>query len=641
MITSKVRTRISKLNKRCFYQNTNDYQYWQKSKIPSMHFQPSLPRLPIPKLEDTCTRYLRAQKPLLTDEAFEKTQGYVKQFENFRGKELHEQLLAKNKKNKRSSYISDPWFDMYLSDRKPLPLNYNPTLVHVDDDRPSYNKQLLKTANLVISSLRFYKSLLAGILEPEVYHMNPKKTDNKLFRSVCSKVPSVLSWYSSYLLFNAYPLDMSQYASLFSTTRIPEIGKDRLYHAEGARHILVQYKGNFFIVNVLDESFNILPPENIFGSIKYILENTKVPCEFPVGVLTTLNRDEWAKIRNNLINLGNEDTIRMIDSALFNICLDDNEYAEDTKVICKEFLHSDGKNRWFDKSLSVIVSKYGKAGINFEHSWGDGVAVLRYFQDIYKDVKENAYIHPDTKPYIDQTCVRNLDFKLDDNIKNTIVETSKAYENKCKSLNFDFIEMENYGKNFCKKHLLSPDAVMQLGFQAAYYKLRGTFVGSYESCSTSAFRHGRTETIRPCTTATKNYCLAINKSSNKELLQMIKECSKTHGQLTKEAAMGQGFDRHLFALKLLASDTIDLYEDPAYKFINYNIISTSTLSSSVIGLGAFGPVVKDGFGIGYSIWDNNLGTLVTSYQGQADGAGFVSALEKSYQEIFSILKDSK
>lgn len=42
-----------------------------------------------------------------------------------------------------------------------------------------------------------------------------------------------------------------------------------------------------------------------------------------------------------------------------------------------------------------------------------------------------------------------------------------------------------------------------VNLQAAYHKQTGKFVASYESCSTAAFKHGRTETIRPCTTATK------------------------------------------------------------------------------------------------------------------------------------------
>lgn len=55
-------------------------------------------------------------------------------------------------------------------------------------------------------------------------------------------------------------------------------------------------------------------------------------------------------------------------------------------------------HRWFDKSFSLIVLKNGVSGLNFEHSWGDGVAVLRYFEDIYKDSTLKPHIHPDTKP---------------------------------------------------------------------------------------------------------------------------------------------------------------------------------------------------------------------------------------------------
>lgn len=66
---------------------------------------------------------------------------------------------------------------------------------------------------------------------------------------------------------------------------------------------------------------------------------------------------------------------------------------------------------------------------------------------------------------------------------------------------------------------------------------------------------------------------------------------------------GQGFDRHLFALRLLAKNNNmkipDIFTDPAYERINHNILSTSSLTSDYVWLGGFGPTVKDGFGIGY------------------------------------------
>lgn len=373
-----------------------DYQYLQRSKIPTNHFQPSLPRLPIPKLELTCERYLAAQQPLLIDEAFRKTSANAHHFCKTTGAVLQEQLIAKDKKNKHTSYISEPWFDMYLRDRKSLPINYNPMLVFINDEKNEYNNQLIRSTNLLISSLRFYKSLQEEILEPEVYHLNPKKSDNERFRSICSKVPSAFSWYAAYLM-KAYPLDMSQYPSLFNTTRIPETDKDRIFRQPGARHVLVQRNGYFYIFNVLDEAGNILPPNKILASLKYILDNSKPLNEFPIGVLTTLDRNEWATLRHNLTEMGNKKEIKLIDTALFNICLDEGVVGDDPIPLTRQFLHGDVLNRWFDKSFSLIVSKDGRAGVNFEHSWGDGVAVLRYFQDIHKDATKNPQVHPDTQ----------------------------------------------------------------------------------------------------------------------------------------------------------------------------------------------------------------------------------------------------
>lgn len=68
---------------------------------------------------------------------------------------LHNELKNQDQNNKHTSYISEPWFDMYLRDRIPLPVNYNPLLVFVDDPKKEYNAQLIRTSNLLISSLRY------------------------------------------------------------------------------------------------------------------------------------------------------------------------------------------------------------------------------------------------------------------------------------------------------------------------------------------------------------------------------------------------------------------------------------------------------------------------------------------------------
>ena len=36
--------------------------------------------------------------------------------------------------------------------------------------------------------------------------------------------------------------------------------------------------------------------------------------------------------------------------------------------------------------------------MNFEHSWGDGVAVLRYFNEVWKETTTKPFVHPETVP---------------------------------------------------------------------------------------------------------------------------------------------------------------------------------------------------------------------------------------------------
>ena len=53
----------------------------QDSIIPTYHFQKSLTKLKIPKLEDTINRYLTALKPLLNESEFKQTEEITRKFE--------------------------------------------------------------------------------------------------------------------------------------------------------------------------------------------------------------------------------------------------------------------------------------------------------------------------------------------------------------------------------------------------------------------------------------------------------------------------------------------------------------------------------------------------------------------------------
>lgn len=620
-------------------------EYLHRSVVPSMHYQKSLPRLPIPKLEDTIRRYLAAQKPLLDEDQFRATEKLAHDFQNGVGKQLHEELVAQDKNNKHTSYISGPWFDMYLAARDSVVLNYNPFMSFNPDPKTEYNDQLVRATNMVCSAVRFMKTLRAGLLEPEVFHLNPAKSDTDGFKKLIRWVPSSLSWYGAYMV-NAFPLDMSQYFRLFNSTRIPKPGRDELFTEDKGRHLLVMRKGNMYVFDIVDKDGNLVKPAEIHAHMKYILSDPAPKADLPLGVITSENRDVWAGLRKKLVAAGNAEALHSVDSALFCLCLDD-EVMRDHIHISHNMLHGDGCNRWYDKSFSLILAKDGQAAINFEHSWGDGVAVLRFQNEIFKDTTEQPLIHPDSAPAAvdSSSAVRRLQFNLDSELENGIKKAKENFDSAVSKLTIDAIQFHRGGKEQLKKSKLSPDAIAQLAFQMGFLRQYGQTVATYESCSTAAFKHGRTETIRPATIHTKKCSHAFvnqpGQHSPEQLKAMLNECSKYHGQLTKEAAMGQGFDRHLFALRYLANSkgqaVHSLYTDPPYAAINHNVLSTSTLTSPAVSLGGFAPVVPDGFGVGYGVHDDWIGCNVSSYPTR-NVHEFLQCVHKSLEDIFTVLE---
>lgn len=80
--------------------------YLHKSKVPTMHYQDSLPRLPVPKLQDTLPKYLRFLHPLVTDDEFARATRQVQDFESGPGPNLQAELEAFDAANKHTSYLN-------------------------------------------------------------------------------------------------------------------------------------------------------------------------------------------------------------------------------------------------------------------------------------------------------------------------------------------------------------------------------------------------------------------------------------------------------------------------------------------------------------------------------------------------------
>lgn len=90
---------------------------------------------------------------------------------------------------------------------------------------------------------------------------------------------------------------------------------------------------------------NLLSPTELLGNLSQILNDSTPFAEHPLGVLTTQNRDEWATQRTHLEETGNKEALHQIDSAIFNLVLDDDILKDDKHKLLKKYLHDDGLNR--------------------------------------------------------------------------------------------------------------------------------------------------------------------------------------------------------------------------------------------------------------------------------------------------------
>lgn len=70
-----------------------------------------------------------------------------------------------------------------------------------------------------------------------------------------------------------------------------------------------------------------------------------------------------------------------IEKSLFAVCLDqpieDVDPNEDLNVAGSQLIHGGGSkqnsgNRWFNKTLQLVVNRNGMNGINYEHSPAEG-----------------------------------------------------------------------------------------------------------------------------------------------------------------------------------------------------------------------------------------------------------------------------
>ncbi|MCJ1309293.1 Carnitine O-acetyltransferase mitochondrial [Agyrium rufum] len=543
-----------------------------------LRFEDSLPKLPVPTLEETAKRYIKSVHPLLNSSEFETTKKAVEDFvkPGSIGETLQSRL--KERASKQKNWIYEWWNDAaYLSYRDPVVPYVSYFYSHRDDRRR--RDPAKRAAALTSGVLEFRKQVDEGSLEPEY--------------------------------MKKLPIAMETYQWMFNVCRIPAKPADypvKYPHAEH-KHILVIRKNQFFKVpyEVNGQQLNGAEFEQQFRKIYKVAQ--KAPA---VGALTSENRDVWTSAREHLISAHRKNAaiLKDIESASFVVCLDDASPVT-REERAHQYWHGDGQNRWFDKPAQLIVNDNGTSGFIGEHSMMDGTTTHRLNDYTNMLIFTNKLDLSSTSIRSDLPEPQALNFHIDDMVRKDIAQATADFDAVIGQHELKVQAYQGYGKGLIKRFKCSPDACIQMIIQLAYHKFYGINRPTYESATTRRFQQGRTETCRSVSDESVAFCegMADPEITPEECRKRFRAAVDAHVKYISAASDGKGVDRHLFGLKKCLQEgeqVPEIFTDKAYAYSGKWFLSTSQLSSEYFNGYGWSQVVDEGYGIAYMINEESI-----------------------------------
>lgn len=449
-------------------------------------------------------------------------------------------------------------------------------------------------------------------------------------------------------------MDMQQYHKVFGTCRIPGLPGDSMEFHPDSKHIAVIVNDVFFKVPVYAQDGSILGENQLQDQIRECIATaSKQKNQLKVGLLTSDNRDNWAKAYLELVKDGtNQQSLTEIQKSLFVLSIDremlqivdDITTAEHT-LVTGAGSKFNSANRFYDKTVQFIVGTTGINGLTYEHSPAEGGPISILSDFIIKNVKEQeagkAQPVNGTGSYEKPMM---LSFTSSPQVEETIRIAAENIDKLAADIEMGYLHFTDYGKNFIKTQKFSPDSYIQIAIQFAFYRLHHVPGAHYESAGLRLFAHGRTECIRSCSKESVAFAKAMVESRNdQEKLQKLKDAIESHKKYVNQAVHGNGIDRHLLGLKLIARENgiaiPELYSDEGYTKSSSYRLSTSQVASAYDAFMCYGPLTNDGYGCCYSPRNNDIWFGLSSMRSNDDTNTeiFKKSLQEALQHMHQLL----
>ncbi|KAH8276439.1 hypothetical protein KR018_012265, partial [Drosophila ironensis] len=578
-------------------------------------------RYPVAPLEKTLEGYLASVKPLVTKEQFTKEQKLAKEFLKSEGNDL--QRFLQEAAAQTCNWLTPRWVNAaYLSYKAPLTVFSSPGLafpIQNFDDKEEY--------------LKFTANAIRAIFE---------------FKNLVSKNEIPVT------KLGKYDLDNSQFSRIFGTTRLPQRPCDRIVQYLNSQHVVIIHRNNFFKLCVCACEGGMIHRDCLMDQLEDIL-NCKIETGDPIGLLTHDNRDNWAEAYGVLASQpGNFDIMKEIEEALFVVCLDTfvplKKGQESVQQVYQLFhgggLGQNSGNRWMDKTIQLIINPNGMVGFCYEHSPADCQPLATLM-----DFVQTKMMDPEFSRSGEQKikAAHLLRFKpVEDCVNLWLCEAKRNISKIVNMLQVDVLDFDCHGKDFINGQGLAVDSYIQMALQLAFYRMYGTLPAQYESAHLRVFKEGRTETIRSTSMESKTFVETITspRATIKEKMLSLQLAVDAHQKLSQEALQGNGIDRHLFGLQQMAIERKqrlpDFFRSKGFvRSVTFDLF-TSHVATNSGGFMAFGPLISNGYGIGYNPQKNKIVFAITTWQSslKMSAPKFAKALKVSLEAMGEIVLKS-
>lgn len=459
-----------------------------------------------------------------------------------------------------------------------------------------------------------------------------------------------------------FPLCSFQYTRIFASSRVPGASQDHFQSNPDADYIAVACDGHWFKLRVLDSTPRRRPLDTSqllqgFRAIRalaasYARDGRRRPSS--VGFLTARDRREWAAARTELWSRYGA-SFSDIEGALFNLSLGRAAPSGPREVmLASELGDLQLGDYYFDKSMTLFVFRNGVVGFGGEHGHADAPVPARVIFTMSLRLRVgddnpthwlDAAVTPlSVDELLDNPDVSSIDFEPSALLDGHVEAGRAALQRLADNNDLEVLFHERVTREQLKRLGVSPDSFFQMALQLAYYRDRGVFTATYETASTRAFFHGRTETIRPLSMDSVRWVKSMQDPSTPvaSRLELLRKAVHTHVSYIRAASNGQGCDRHLMGLRLIAIEN----GLPLPEFLTSPLIargtefglSTSNMTVDEGGVPGFGAPYPFSYGVCYNIGPKGIRANVTCNRAFKlnSASRFTKLIAEAIDEIFDM-----